>query len=629
MTWWAFLLAAAGLVFFMVLIVKWRSAKLIREKEKLEEIVETRTHQINQANIQLKDKALQLEEQSRELEELNRVKSRFFANISHEFRTPLTLILGPLERIRAQLESRAEFKEKQAGEEIDVVRRNAQRLLGLINQLMDLSRFESGKMKFRAQEADLVSFINGLIEPFYGMAKEHNLTIDFNSDLSPIPIYFDREKLEKAILNLLSNALKFTPPGGTISVTLSVYGSNGELSLAIPDNGGHVDIVVVDTGKGIPPQQLTHIFDRFYQADATIEHHRKGSGIGLSLVKEVVNLHHGDISVKSWTDDPSGTEFVITLPMGKDHLSAEEVARLPFVVQTEPSLDGLETFPDLGELTPHNENKETKTRIEPEELFKSAQETDSRSIILVVEDNTDLRHYIVKSLQDNYVVVEAENGKDGIEKARAVIPDLIISDIMMPEIDGIELCRTVKKDIATSHIPVVLLTARASEEAQVKGLEGGADDYITKPFNPRLLEIRIRNLIHLRQQLQLKLNRQMVLQPAGIELSEMDREFLKDLQVVIEKNISDPDFNVEDLSKRMYMSRTSLYRKIQALSGDSPTDFIRSYRLMRAAQLLKSQFGSVTEVAFEVGFNSRAYFTKCFKEKFHQLPSEYITAQSS
>jgi signal transduction histidine kinase/DNA-binding response OmpR family regulator/ligand-binding sensor domain-containing protein len=629
LTWWAFILYAAAGVLLVVLIVRWRSAKLMDEKLRLEKVVAMRTRQINQANIELKDKALLLEEQSQELTELNKVKSRFFANISHEFRTPLTLILGPLDRIRSQLEHSPGFKAAETGEEIDLVRRNAQRLLGLINQLMDLSRFESGKMKFRAQEADVVPFIKSLMEPFTAMARQHELELSYHSEISSVPLYFDREKMEKAMVNLLSNGLKFTPPGGSVRVSVSFSDKEGHPIPDLPGSGGFVDIEVRDTGRGIPEEQLTHIFDRFYQADATIEHHGKGSGIGLSLVKEVVTLHHGELKVSSETGASSGTVFTITLPLGKDHLSAEEVARSSFVVQAEPNVSMDTAVAGLGELSQQVGEKENKSRIEPDELFKSATETNTKSIILVVEDNADLRRYIAKSLTDKYKVVEAENGKEGLERARAIIPDLIISDIMMPEIDGIELCQTLKKDIATSHIPVVLLTARASEEAQVKGLEGGADDYITKPFNPRLLEIRIHNLIQLRQQLQLKLNRQMVLQPTGIEISEMDREFLKDLQEVIEKNMSEPDFNVEDLSKRLYMSRTSVYRKIQALSGDSPTDFIRSYRLMRAAQLLKIQFGSVTEVAFEVGFNSRAYFTKCFKEKFHQLPSEYITSQSS
>jgi len=607
--WWAFILYAAAAFFMVALIVKWRSAALVQKNQRLERIIKERTRLINQTNAQLQQKTLQLEEQSEKLKELDKAKSRFFANISHEFRTPLTLIMGPLDQVRA------DSKDPEVHKRVGLAYRGAQRLLGLINQLLDLSKFESGKMKLRAVRTDLVLFLKGILEPFEAAARRHGLELDVSTAEESVLLYFDPEKLEKVVGNLLSNAFKFTPRGGRISV--SVGRSPGG------DEEGYVNISVKDTGRGIPEEHLEHIFDRFYQADTTEEHHHKGSGIGLALVKELVDLHHGELTVQSCVGENSGSEFIITLPLGRAHLSPGEVAEnrdLPPVPpgQTEiPSLFPVETE-DAAD-TPG----ETETG-EPGE-----EERPARHIILVVEDNADLRHYIRSSLEPGYDVIEAKDGGEGIEKAKAVIPDLIISDIMMPGVDGYELCRSVKSDVSTCHIPVILLTARASEESIVEGLETGADDYVTKPFNTRVLRARISNLIELRRQLQLSLNREMVLQPARMTVSAMDREFLNDLQAVLEKNLSDPDFNVEELSRRLYMSRTTVYRKIQALSGETPTDFIRYFRLKRAAQLLKSNFGSVTEVAFEVGFNSRAYFTKCFKEKFNQLPSEYVSSQSS
>jgi signal transduction histidine kinase/DNA-binding response OmpR family regulator len=592
---------AAFLVVF--LIVRWRSAKLVKEKERLDKVIEERTREIKLTNAQLHQKTLLLEEQSEKLKEMDKIKSRFFANISHEFRTPLTLIMGPLDNLREELPDEGVKKQ------VDLASRNSRRLLGLINQLLDLSKFESGEMKLRAVREDLVRFLSSLIEPFEPVAGRHNLNFSFHGDLDSIEVYFDPEKLEKIMANLLSNALKFTPPGGRITVSLS----------APVDPGGEVVISVKDTGMGIPGDQLSHIFDRFYQAEVTVEHHRKGSGIGLALVKELVDLHHGELSVQSDRGKESGTEFQVRLKLGRSHLTDAEIAARRDSQAEEP--------PEPAELI--------EPVIEPghaapiiDALTGAAEPRPDRTVVLVVEDSADLRQYIRGSLEPDYAVEEAPDGKIGIEKAKQLIPDLVISDIMMPEADGYELCRALKGDVSTSHIPVVLLTAKASEENVVRGLETGADDYITKPFSTRILSARIRNLIELRRQLQLKLNREMILQPSRIAMSEMDREFLKDLQEVIEKNLSDPDFNVEDLSKRLYMSRTTVYRKIQALSGETPTDFIRSYRLMRAAQLLKNNYGSVTDVAFEVGFSSRAYFTKCFKDKFQRLPSEYLQSES-
>jgi DNA-binding response OmpR family regulator len=376
-----------------------------------------------------------------------------------------------------------------------------------------------------------------------------------------------------------------------------------------------VRISVSDTGPGIPREQLVHIFDRFYQSDSAYENREKGSGIGLALVKELVQVHHGKIDV--YSREGKGTEFIIALPMGDAHLGPGEIVKQDGTID----LKGIPGDVDLqGE-----ELGDTETTVIEEDSDSLKAE---KEIILVVEDSRDMRDYIKGALAPFYTVVEAGDGREGIEKALEIIPDLIISDIMMPVKDGYELCRTLREDIKTSHIPFILLTAKASEDSIVQGLETGADDYITKPFSTNILLARIKNLIELRRQLHHSINREMTLQPAKISVSTIDKEFFKQLQDVINKNLSEEEFNVEKLAKKLHMDRSTLYRKVFALTGEAPTDFIRSCRLRRGAELLKGNFGTVLEVALEVGFSSANYFTKCFKKKFHQLPSTFQASES-
>ncbi|MGD2090423.1 MAG: response regulator [Candidatus Aminicenantes bacterium] len=596
-TWWAFLIYAVAAFLMVFLIVKWRSRQLVMEKQRLEQIVKDRTKEI--------------EEKSEQLKEMDKLKSRFFANISHEFRTPLTLIMGPLEQMLSL--SRSQISEREQKKKMKMMLRNSQRLLNLINQLLDLSRFDSGKMKLQAVPQDIIPFIKGITASFEIAAEQNELELQFHSQEETAVLYFDPEKMEKVMVNLLSNAVKFTPAGGRVTASVTK---------TAPDNkfpAGSVEISVSDTGIGIPETQMLHIFDQFYQVDGSHEHKYKGSGIGLALTKELVILHRGDIQVRSRQGPGSGTEFIVHLAMGKDHLEPGEI-----VDDSEPTYKPAKTgdLPSVYSVDLAEEDDKIDMETETE-----AQE-EAKNIILIVEDSTDARHFIRDSLEPLYTVVEAADGREGIEKAGEIIPDLIISDIMMPDVDGYELCRVLKKDINTSHVPLILLTAKASDENVVQGLETGVDDYITKPFNTKMLLARIKNLIELRKQLHMNVDREMTLQPAKMDVSTIDKEFVKELQAVIDANLDDPDFNVEDLGKKLYMSRTTLYRKIMALSGISPTDFIRSYRLKRAAQLLKSKTTSVTEVAFEVGFSSRTYFTKCFKEQFHLLPSDYHASES-
>jgi DNA-binding response OmpR family regulator len=489
--------------------------------------------------------------------------------------------------------------------------RNSRRLLSLINQLLDLSKFDSGKMKLQSSQQNIVPFLKGIVESFDSLVVQNELYLEFHSQEEDITLYFDGEKIEKALCNLLINAIKFTPPGGKITVTLKVKED------ILP---GFLEISVGDTGIGIPLVQLEHIFDRFYQAQGLKEHAHKGSGIGLALTKELVNLHHGEISVHS--SEGKGSEFTIRLPLGDEHLRPGEIVRHP----EKPAKPGISK--EDQDLYMIEKVEEEADQIDTSTIDQSIDDDleQEKNIILVVEDSTDVRSYIRSAIVPDYQMIEAKDGQEGIKKAQEIIPDLIISDVMMPGVDGYELCRVLKNDVKTSHIPVILLTARAGEDDIIAGLETGADDYITKPFNTRILCARIKNLIDLRQQWQQKMQRQMTLQPAEIPVSSVDETFIKDLQKLIEKNLSDELFSVEQLGKELYMSRATLYRKVMALTGEPPREFIKSYRLKRGAQLLKANFGNVTEVSVEVGFSSTAYFTKCFKEKFHQLPHAYQEA---
>lgn len=604
--------------------------KLIRmlELEKrnllLEQVVKERTKEIE-------DKNQQLEEQSQKLKELDRVKSRFLTNISHEFRTPLTLIMGPLEQM---IENGKDFSEFEKNRKHIMMLRNSQRLLRLINQLLELSKLDSGRMKLQAGKTDIVSFMKIIFAYFQPLADQNELELVFQDrfEKDDRSFYIDHRKLEDVMSNILINAVKFTPPGGRVTVTLEEGPPEYERFPA-----GSADISVSDTGPGIPDTQLKYIFNRFYEAEQTAERRQKGSGIGLALAKELVELHHGTIDVISREGD--GSTFTVKLPRGDGHLSREQIVDVP-QPQTESQTES-QTQPQTNSQTMVQslENQMLDSVLEKEEenqpripflLDENGENARPADIstVLVVDDSLEMRGYIKDCLEPGYRTIEAANGKEGVEKARKEIPDLIVSDVMMPELNGFELCRTLKNDVSTSHIPIILLTVKSSEDSVVKGLECGADDYVTKPFSTKILSARVKNLINLNREQQLKLKRELTGRPTRISVSPTEKEFVEDLKTVLEKNLPDPDFNVDAMCKKLYMSHPTLYRKIQALSGESPTAFLRSYRLKRAMELLESGFGSVTEVAVEVGFNSRSYFTKCFRERFHQLPSAFISGEN-
>jgi len=576
--WWAFPIYFILIGGIIHLIVKWRSASLIREKKVLEKTIAERT--------------LELKEKSIKLEDMNRIKNRFFANISHEFRTPLTLINGPLEDMIN------ESKDEKNGEQLEQMLKNSNKLLSLINQLLDLSKLESGLMKLEKKPDNIIGFIRGILSTFEYTVKQKKISLVFTTQLENIKIQFDKNKLENVFSNLLSNAVKFTENGGEISIRIS--------SVEDADKSRkYIKIEISDTGKGIPKKELGRVFDRFYQAGSESD---GGTGIGLALAKELIELHGGNISVKN--NIPTGTVFIIFLPT-IEHYSE--------IIKNEESEIQLKETVDRDVINRKQTGKD-------HEHWHEGKPRDKKSI-LIIDDNPDIRKYMTGILSPEFIIKEAANGDKGIKIAEETIPDLIICDVMMPGINGLETCKILKENVKTSHIPVILLTAKADESDQIEGLQHGADDYILKPFNSRILLSRINNLIELRKELQLKIRRQLSLKPSEIKVTSIDMEFIDEFKSVIEANLSEPELDIALLTKKMLMGRSTLFRKVEGLTGVSPKQFIRSYRLHRGAQLLKQGFGTITQICFEVGFTNPAYFTKCFKDEFHQLPSEYIATK--
>lgn len=574
-----------------------------------------RRYELNR--LRLKDR-LRLEQiEAEKLKELDHFKSRFFASISHEFRTPLTLMLGPVEKILP------EIKNKERREDLRVMQRNARRLQRLVEQLLDLSRIEAHRMPLRAQQADIVPKIREWVASFVSLAESKNITMNLHFPEQPIVVYFDAEKLEKIVYNLLSNAFKFTPEGGEVIVDLGFgnadFGTKQQQTSAIRNpqsgidkNGNFVLFTVKDTGIGIPKDHLPHIFDRFYRASEALTGEQGGTGIGLALAKEFVELHHGKIRVES--EVGKGSTFTVLLPLGRDHLSDDEI------VDSVSS----DQYPVISDQDSGSGNEQPATSIQQQATSDKYPATSTeRPLVLIVEDNDDMRRYLRNSLNPDFEIVEAENGEAGYQVACKKTPDLIVSDVMMPIMDGFALCEKLKTDQRTSHIPVILLTARAGQEDKLEGLEIGADDYLTKPFDARELNIRVKNLIAQRQRLRERFSREITVQPKDITVTSIDEKFLQQALDTVEENMSDSDFQIDQFCRAIGMSRSTLNRKLRALTGLSTNVFIRTLRLKRAAQLLEKKSATIVEIAYEVGFNNPSYFAECFRQQFGKPPSEW------
>ena len=524
-----------------------------------------------------------------QLEELNQMRSRFFANISHEFRTPLTLISGPVKQLLGKTE---QAEDKQL---LGLIQKNANRLLKLINQLLELSRFEAGQVQLKASHGDLLPLLKGWTMAFGSLAEEKNISLQFHSEGKNYHTYFEADKIEQAFTNLLSNAFKFTPEGGKIEVVIKQTSEVGK---------DYVSIAVQDTGIGIPKAAQQHIFDRFYQAHQYEE--GSATGIGLSLAREFIELHKGSLQVESTPD--KGSTFTLLLPLGREHLADDQISPIS------SSYTVHEQVPSITEYSLETqENRETAAAKE--------------HTILVVEDNADLRLYLRELISPQYIFIEAHDGKEGLALAFAHSPDMVLSDVMMPNMNGIELCHRLKSDMKTSHIPIILLTAKSEEEDRLLGLENLADAYMVKPFNTRELLATIENLFGNRKKLQDHYQIQALLQPQKIVVDSVEGRFLEELANKMEENLQDELFGVEQLAENMAMSRSQLHRKLKAIANMSPSQYIRSFRLERAKELLEGKGGTVTEIAFAVGFNNPSYFAKCFQEQYGMLPGKLLKDQ--
>lgn len=535
----------------------------------------------------LRNELKNLEFEAKKLKEIEMMKSRFFANISHEFRTPLMLIKGPLEQLLV--------KKGNSDELTKMAFNNTEKLKSLIDQLLDLSKLESNLIPLNTNKVDLSIIIKGFIYSFKAVTEQKNIVLDLDCPDEKMIAEIDLDKFEKIINNLLSNAYKFTPAGGSILVSVKKRFSNDQT---------FYDLIIKDSGIGIPEDKISKIFDRFYQVDDSSNRSYGGSGIGLSLVKEFVELHQWEISVKS---SPSkGTQFLISIPAISSEI-AEDV---------DYKLTEDEISKQSNEVPIYIQNDE-----EPILLSK---DSETKPTILIVEDSKEVRQFIKGLLIDSYSIIEAEDGKKGIEMAINILPELIISDVMMPVMDGLEFCKKIKTDIQTSHIPVILLTAKATGDSKLEGLETGADEYLTKPFELKELLIRVKNLLESRKILKEKFSKDVYVKPENIAVNQLDKEFLDKAFQVAEKNIDKPEFDSEEFAKEMYLSRSQFHRKLQAVTGQAPGEFMRIFRLKKAAKLLLENNFSVTQIAYEVGFNSPSHFTKAFKQMFNCLPSEYV-----
>lgn len=528
---------------------------------------------------------------ARQLEELDAMKSTFFANISHEFRTPLSLILAPVEQLLEHITDAASRKK------LHLAQRSASRLLHLINQLLDLSAIDARKFRLHAAPGDLASHVRGLVEIFQSAAERKGIALSFESVSVVQEVPFDKEAVEKILGNLLTNALKYTPEKGSIGVSIRDEIPAGDAQ------HGVVVIAVRDTGPGIPEEHRALIFQRFYRIDNEQSQKKIGTGIGLALVKELALLHHGDVRVLATPE--GGSSFELLLPSDPSVYSAEEM-------QAPTSTD--HTY------GPHHVDEE----VEHASLAQS--EADPlKPLLLLVEDNADIRHVLAEQLRGQYQIAQAEDGEQGWDKARELIPDLIISDVMMPKMDGNTLCRNIKQHELTCHIPVILLTARASGGSRLEGYEALADAYLVKPVNFKELAIRSRNMIALRRRMREKFSHGgSVIAPSGKQNVSMDDAFIQRIIALVDQHLAEDCFGVEELSAALAISRTQLHRKLHAITSNSASHFIRSIRLQRGKEMLEARTGNVAEVCYAVGFSSQSHFSRCYKDEFGCTPSEVL-----
>ncbi|GAB4040421.1 hybrid sensor histidine kinase/response regulator transcription factor [Spirosoma jeollabukense] len=565
-TWWAY-----GVYLLLLALIAWQ------------------LHRIQTQRLLLQQQVAFRQQEASRLVELDTLKTQFFTNISHEFRTPLTLILGPLANLKKRFPDDSD---------LTLMERNGQRLLSLTNQLLDLSKLEAGQLKTEAEPGDIAAFLRTLASSFSSLADSRAIQFIFTQDQPTYWVRFDRDKVEKIITNLLSNAFKFTPDGNVVRLTVA-YEPRG------------VILRVADTGIGIATTNLPKIFDRFYQVDSQSNRNYEGTGIGLALVNELVKVLQGTISVDSI--EGKGTTFTVHLPLTP---VAEPIAADNTLAPADTS-GGEASFRDERPLS-----VEVLPLEVPINRLVDSPATDN--ILLIIDDNADIRAYVRSIFETDYQIIEAVDGQDGLEKATATLPNIVICDLMMPRLDGFGFCRMLKTQEATSHIPVVMLTAKATVEDRIEGFELGADDYLTKPFNQAEIQVRVRNLLDKQERLRLHYTSNLLFhEPVSVQATSPEDAFLKKARAIIEEHLSDSRFGVEPFSKAMNLSPSQLLRKLKALTNLTVVEFLRQYRLQRAATLLAQGDGTVSAIAYQVGFENLSYFTKMFQEEFGVLPSAY------
>lgn len=580
-------LAAAALIFRGYLI-----------KVRLNETLAKTNGELKRLNVELGEKNEELKRLNEEVLELTHSRLVFFTNISHELRTPLTLIADPVEMLLEDSGIKGKSREL-----LKMVQRNALALQQLVSNILDFRKIQNGKMELKLYRFDIVKTLTMWVGDFQLTAerKQIRLHLDVDDLKGSHEMIADQDKISRIVFNLLSNALKYTPAGGEIFVSLK-------------DEGANLRLDVKDTGKGISQDEADKIFERFFQAKGAAS----GTGIGLALVKSFVELHHGEARVES--ELGKGSDFIVVIPReqeGDSQVIHNDVDIVDNSVNASASAG--KNVVDESVLQYIDDGDRSRGRVQ-----RLVSENTNRPTVLVIDDNTDIRQYERTLLQDEYVVLEAADGKEGLAVALKEVPDLVICDVMMPVMDGLELTEQLKTNTATSHIPVIMLTAKNLEEHRAEGYEHGADSYITKPFHSKVLLARIENLLRQRQLLK---NLYQGTKEAEKEISEAhledrDKQFLKQLQAIIQKNISDSEFGVEDMGQQIGLSRVQLYRKVKAMTGSSVVDLLRKARLAKARRLLETRSMSVSEVAYEVGFSAPSYFTKCFKEEYGMLPGD-------
>ena len=580
--WWFIALGVLAVIVGVVFYQKLKTRRLLQRQKELEQNVQERTR-----TIQNQSKKLQF--QAEELIELNKTKSKFMANISHELRTPLTLILNTMERGEVN-DSKDSKTFTYDNFDVKIVQRNAHRLQQLIEQLLDLSKLEAGKMSLKSNQGDFYKYLQELTLSFQPLAENKNIQLSFFSELDDCELYFDRDKMDKVIYNLLGNALKFSPKGANVDVML--FKEKNEVIFKIKD-----------TGIGIPEKDLPLVFDRFYRGEFKDEYAYEGTGLGLALVKDFVEIHSGKIEVKSQIG--KGTTFTIYLPLGNVHLQSNEI-----IPTTEDKII-LQNQPIVG------------SQLEDNLIPTNDEEA---PILLIIEDNEDLLYHHQQIFQNDYQLLLARDGQEGIEMAVEHLPDVIVCDVMMPKRNGYEVCQILKLDEKTNHIPVILLTAKADQKEKLEGLMVGADEYLTKPYDQKELDVRLKNLLTHQKLIREKFNLQVDYSIPETKVKTPQQQFIEQCKSIVETNFSNPNFGVEEWSNELHMSRSQLFRKVKTIMGTTPMHFLRTYRLEKAKELLNQFVGNGSEVAYMVGFNNPNYFFKCFKDEYGMTVGTFMKA---